>query len=573
MSDLQIHTPTKVIKPEDFTADDLRHLGKDSFPMWTLTSGVKVDGNEFDFNLHRYLLPIYSCTDKVIVWQKAAQLGATVYMFLRLVWWLQNHQGRKAALYLPTKELAENMSKDRLTPLMRSVDTLKSYLDEEDKLTLKKIGESSLYLMHLEGKSAKDSIPLDFIAFDEVRLVNPKDIDQARERISHSLHKYEVYMSTSGSPGTDINARYERGTQHVWRSACNCSEGTDLARTFPNCVVNDHKRGLYLRCPKCLYTIKNPQNGRYVPMNPSADYVSFNVSQLASRFITLKDIWSTYETTTNMEEFYNSKLGLPYVDEANRGVTMSDLEQCINTDLTWGKPTEGEHCAMGVDQGAGYNMVVIMSWKDGKRRLRHVEIIESNNPDYYKDGGPVSPFVRLEELMVEYNVRLCLVDAMPNTNEAIAFAHKFPRKVFLAWYIRHQKDSVIWMDKNKTQITIAKAGPAMKLRQKATLSRYVSLSNMLGFWQDGSTIMPNPDALVQMCRAEKTNQLHPESPARRLMEHLCLLIRRATVVDEETGETKYDWIYTSQDPHLAHATNYCVTALERMGRGFTFGFA
>lgn len=60
-------------KPEDMTLDDLRYMSKDSFPMWVLTSGIKMDGNMIDFDNHRYLLPIYADQSKEIVWRKAAQ--------------------------------------------------------------------------------------------------------------------------------------------------------------------------------------------------------------------------------------------------------------------------------------------------------------------------------------------------------------------------------------------------------------------------------------------------------------------------------------------------------------------
>src|SRR5689334_7496284 len=105
-----------IIKPEDITVETLRHMSSDSFIMWCLTSGAKVDHNEVEFDNHRYLIPLYSDNSTHIVWQKAAQLGATVYMLLRVLWWLENHPGRKAGLYFPTKEGVENLSKDRLTP-------------------------------------------------------------------------------------------------------------------------------------------------------------------------------------------------------------------------------------------------------------------------------------------------------------------------------------------------------------------------------------------------------------------------------------------------------------------------
>lgn len=583
---------TKRYKPEDVTADDLRYLGNDSFIMWALTSGAKVDNNDIDFDKHRYLIPIYMDDSKKIVWQKAAQMGATVYMLLRALWWLEKHPGRKAGLYFPTKDGVENLSKDRLTPLIDSAPSIKSITTEGDKLGLRRVGTSSFYLYHLGGVASKDSVPLDFISFDEVRLCEPKDIRQALYRISHSMghgYGYQTFMSTCGLPEIDINRYFNGGTQHVWMSKCGCEDGCDLARTFPACVITDdpYRPGeLYLRCPACCYEIKDPQNGRYVPMNPGADYNSYHVSQLVSKFRPLKDIWAEYLETVNMEEFYNAALGIPFIDAANRGVTPAMLKEAIDPELRWMKDeiaTKGRNAmprtAMGVDQGGAYNMVVIADINaDGtKKRIRHVEIIEMHNPDYYENNEQVSPFNRLYKLMDEFNVGICVVDMMPNYNEALKFAQSFPGRVFLARYQREGTEVVQWGDRGKTKETVRKAGPLLKFKYQCALGRFPSLSFALGEWREGNVSIPPLDGLRQMARSEEQdsrNQLLPEAPARRLFSHLPRLIKRWKEVGEAAeGKGRWEWIYAGGDPHLAHAWNYCNVALERLRRKplWTFG--
>lgn len=92
--------------PEDITVEDLNYLSKDSFALWCLTSGVKPDHNDFDFDSHRYLLPIYMDMGEEIVVRKAAQTGLSVWSMLRVLYWLETHQGRKAGYYVPTQDLA-----------------------------------------------------------------------------------------------------------------------------------------------------------------------------------------------------------------------------------------------------------------------------------------------------------------------------------------------------------------------------------------------------------------------------------------------------------------------------------
>lgn len=574
MTSAHIHVPNPLNKKkvEDISLNDLRHLSNDSFALWAVSSGAKIDGNFIDFDHHRYLLPLYMNEENGLVWRKAAQVGASAMLMLKLLHWAKTHQGRKIGLYLPNLSLAENMSRDRLDPLIHSCPDIAAMADPQDKLSLKKIGDSSIYIFHLGGVSSKDSVPLDFIAFDEVRLMRDQDVDQALERVSHSPYKEQMYLSTCGLPNTSIDRRYMFGKQYSWHSKCRCADGCNLALTFPDCVVEHPKHGHIYVCPKCRTWIKDPQNGRYVSYNPKGDYPSFHVSQMVSPYQTPKGIYEFYKRTTNMQEFYNAKLGLPYVDEDNRGVSMEEVEACIDPLLEWGKPGREGQCAMGIDQGAGYIYATIMDIRDNKKRIRHFEIVEADNPIYMENGKKVSPFNRAAELMREFNVKLCVVDGMPNPNDALQFAQQFPGRVFVQWYSNTQKDVIQWADKAKAKATIRKAGPLLKFKWHVTINRYSGLLFMLEDWRQGNIVMPDPDKLVQVVRSEETGIFQPESVARRNMKQYTRLVRQFDVTNESTGEGKYSWIHTGSD-HGAHACLYALVALERLRRQVVVTFA
>lgn len=908
-----IMTKRPKIKPEDVTIDDLAKLSDDSFALWTQTSGAKCDGNKIDFEEHRYLLPIYLCEDEEIVWRKAAQLGATVYMLMKILWWLEMNQGKSAGLYMPTRDLADITSQNRLSDIIDSCPSIKAmYQADRSKLSLRKIGASTFYVFHLGGQASKDSMPMNFMAFDEVRLCNSKDIDQALERMSHSKQKNRIYMSTAGLPGADIDMRYQDGTKHSWRSECgcfpltekiwvkhretsvvscksfgelaynwenylalsmnrkkvleyqpitafhdngikkvitstlrngqevtstpnhevfyrangsckhiieqeigkvpldnkyynsllcinnipehrtpqvaldndtlfalgafiaegswprdttidiaqkkdtlirknipewaksnnlnikvtdtvlrvslhtrpdlvklflecgkgcenkkipsslmgmtseqftyllqgyiegdgttkiksnvewsatttsftlvqqmqqlclklgtpvysyrnkqyedkkeswtfqynpnstfcstkvseqvatvsirsreeqtievpvcditvdknhnyvlasgllvhNCSDWVDLAATFPECVVEDKKRKeLYLRCPKCKWRIHDTQRGRYVAQDPTAAYTSFHVSQLASKYISLKEIWDSYTRTTNKEEFYNAKLGLPFVDEQNRGVTMEQLEACVNTDLKWGEKGKERSTAMGIDQGGGYLYITIADIdpsSKNKKRIRHLEIVERNNPSYYGASGPRSPWFRAYELMDEYNVQICLVDGMPNYDDALEFCKAHPKRAFISWYNPQGQEVVQWLDRPQHKQGSRKAGEKFKFKHSALLGRYLSLTMTLSGFRNGDWHIPNPDALVQVCTDEKSGLLRPHALGReKFFTQMHRYIKRFVERNPDTGEGKYEWVFSGED-HFVHSTNYANIALERLTRRAVFTFA
>jgi hypothetical protein len=229
---------------------------------------------------------------------------------------------------------------------------------------------------------------------------------------------------------------------------------------------------------------------------------------------------------------------------------------------------------MGVDQGAGYLMVTISDLKDGKKRIRHVEIIEQHNPAYRGPEGEIlSPFNRLGELMHEFNIGLAVVDAMPSINDALQFARQFPGRVFLAYYSKDAKEVVQWNDKKQYKDTIRKAGPLLKFKHTCQVGRFASLDYMFGELKSGAYVIPDPERLRQMAYDEKTNILVPVAPCQILFNHLTRLVKQWHETNEETGDGKWQWVYAGGDPHLAHSLNYCNVALERMKRQTLYTFA
>jgi hypothetical protein len=888
----------------------VQEMFKSSFALWSQFSGVEVDNRVFTFDDHRYLLPIYMCEEKDVVWIKSAQMGATIYEVLRLLWFCRYHTV-KVALYFPTADGVNKMSKDRLGPIIASNPQLnKALKSQEDSLGLKQIEnihgkKSSLYMLYLGGTASKDSVPLDVLGFDEVRLVKQDDIDQAIERVSHSTYKYKMFVSTAGmpncfaghvkllvrnkktkavtkirfdelvdqykkyqilsytnrdggnptwsnilaavcrgkrkmvkvtlwsgdeivctpdhrfvvgknnfggfkfqeigkvsvqslggdnkqgiycssllspgfvkkihkekpnhwseetcrvlglfvsngvllkeypgihfycdgeessyvkdwaksnnmyakttdtgvvlycsrksyyklftdcfsedtwekkipdeilnsSPGqlerflegffstdgygfglddplcqkfdnkelleqirfmchrvgistsvttnpsktchilrspwcgtltnfpylnkiavksieevgdelaydvqlvgdpwfmladsgavvhnSDIHKRFLHGTQLTWHVKCGgCLDGFVPSDCFPDCIVS-HNNEVYLRCPKCKTRVHDTQNGNYVAHNPGGSYPSFHVSQFISKFMTVKEIWDFYNQTTNKKEFWNAKMGRPYIDEENVPITVDILENCINPDVKWLLNEEKKtrkNCAMGVDQHGGNVYVTILKrGHDGKRQLAHLEVVEASNPRYWQDGKPVSPFRRLYELMREFDVGMCICDHMPNYNEAVEFAHAFPARVFLAFYGETQKDVITWMDKLRMKESIKRGSKVIKLKWQCTLNRYASIDLSLSCFGKREIDIPHPDALVQTIEKDGRFEVQPVCRS-KFFEHLKSIVRQKTIVDEKTGRFKMEWVYLGKDPHFVHSFNYAFFAYERLRR-------
>jgi hypothetical protein len=557
------------LDPSKISQEQIRALEQTSLALWVLNNRIEVDNRPFSFSDHRYLLPLYMDKSQEIVVMKAAQLGVTIWMLLYLLHWLIHNVG-KAALMFPTERALNELSKDRMSAIIRSNPDLQRAVHETDTLGFKKIGpKSSLYMRHMGGVASKDSVPLDVICFDEVRLVNQSDVDQVRERVSHSSYKKIIQASTAGMPDSDIAGQFMLGTQNYFHSRCLCVDGVVLSDVFPECIV-EHKGEVYYRCPRCKARIDDPQNGRYVPHNPGARVQSYHMHQMLSKYISPLEIWTAFNKTSNIKEFYNAKLGKPYIDEDSRPVIDDDLTSCENTDILW--KDKDNHCAMGVDQMGGYNYVVVAKrGPSGKKQIVHFEIIDSSNPIYVENGNKVTPFRRLYPLMKEYDVDLCIIDGQPNFNEALEFARAFPGRVFVAQYIEGSHDMVQWGDRSKYKVTVKKGSNQIKFKHTAILNRFQSLDFMFDEIKSRSFEWPNPKALIQQVKHPKTGKYEPMHIWLDFgYKHLKALVKQRVIQNDMTGQSRMEFQMLGCDPHTCHALNYANIALERMRQAPSF---
>jgi len=541
-----------------------------SFLDWVIKNDFLVDSRPFDWDAHRYLLPLYEDDSDEVVLLKAAQIGATIWLLLRLLWWVSQHT-LKAGLYFPTKQGVEKLSKDRLAKLIEQNKELRALLSDAGTLSLKQFGASSLYLQHIGGTASKDSTPLDVLAFDEVRLVESRDISQAEERVSHSPYQVKYFASTAGIPNADIHARFLRSDQRFFHTKCGCSDGVVLSEVFPDCIAVRSDGEVHYQCPRCGYRIRDPQNGRYVAHNPRSELTGFHIHQMLSRYISPRRIWQAFQETDNRQEFYNAKLGVPYIDPKNVGLTADELDACITDDLHWNEPTrqnglpDGRMC-MGVDQMAGFNYVVVLQQTGTRRRLVRLEVIEEDDP-----------FRRCHELMELDRIDVCVVDAMPNFNDAANFARAFPRKVFLAWWNSTAKHMVQWSDRKKEATPVKRATAMTKVGWWVLFNKYAAIEFALHQFQNRRITLPRPDGYLQMVR-DRRGSVELTNLYEHFRDHLTSVVRQRrerTVLNEEhkrlhTGEYSYEWAYTRGDPHFLDAATYAVFAAERLTKRMAF---
>jgi hypothetical protein len=162
---------------------------------------------------------------------------------------------------------------------------------------------------------------------------------------------------------------------------------------------------------------------------------------------------------------------------------------------------------MGVDQGKDLHVVIGKKHREKAGQLIHISA--------YRD------WEELDRLMRNFKIQRCVVDALPETRNARAFAERHRRKVYLNYYNEHQKGSYAWNEKEL--IVSCNRTESLDASHKEIIDRAI--------------VLPKECDIVH----EFADHLH--NVAKKLEE------------EEETGSKRYIYVKLGPD-HFRHAFNY-----------------
>lgn len=493
-----------------FSVDDSRK----PFHEWVI--GINLDGRPFTYDRHEYLMEPYKDDHPHQVEMKAAQLGLTTRAMLRSMY-SARYRGFKGILYLfPSKSDVTDFSKGRIDPLIDdNPETIGRWIRNTDASNIKRIWNTFLYLRGMKSRVGLKSVPADFIVFDELDEAPQLAIDMAVERMAHSDFKEILKLSNPTLPDYGIDKAFQETDQRYWLLKCSkCGEYTCLEDTFPECLKTVDDR-VIRACQKCHAEL-NPSIGQWVAKRPAiTDKRGYHYSQLFSHFVEPGEILHQFRTTNNLADFYNLKIGNAYVEAENRLSVQEVLALCGNEGVA---SNDSGPCYMGVDQGKDLHVVIGKKHPQMAGRLVHIAV--------YKDWD------ELDRLMVNFNVSRCVVDGLPETRNARAFAKRFSGRIYLNYYNEHQKGHYAWNEKELT----------------------VSCNRTESLDASHREILDQSIALPMECEITREFAQHLHNVAKKLQEN------------EETGSKRYVYIKLGPD-HFRHAFNYEAIARHR-GAGF-----
>jgi hypothetical protein len=483
---------------------DLESEGK-PLGQWARELPVILDGRPFTFDRHEYLIEPYRDSHPNQTFMKAAQLGLTSLAMLRAIY-SARYRRLKGILYLfPSRSDVIDFSKGRVTPLIEDNPvSIGQWIRDTDAAGIKQVWNAFIYFRGMRSRSGLKSVPIDFLIMDELDEAPQNAVDMAMERMAHSEFKEVLKLSNPSLPDYGIDKAFQETDQRYWLLKCpRCNQYTCLEDTFPACLVETDDR-VIRACQKCGAEL-NPSVGEWVAKKPRiTDKRGYHYSQLFSHFVDPADILHQFRTTSNLADFYNLKIGVPYVEAEHRLSVQEVLALCGSDGIVSSDPGP---CYMGVDQGKDLNVVIGKTKPNHAAKIIHLGI--------YRD------WEELDRLMKNFRVSRCVVDALPETRNARAFADRFKGKVYLSYYNEHQKGAYSW---NQRELIVQS-------------NRTESLD------ASHREVMEEILMLPKQCEIVEIFAEHLHNVAKKLEE------------DEETGSKRYVYVKLGPD-HFRHAFNY-----------------
>lgn len=486
---------------------------------------------------------ILNAKEQMISVQKAAQMGFSITGLVKALFTVAE-QRKDVLVVLPNAGIASDFSKARLDAIVNQSPLLANLFLNADSVQLKTTRDYvNMYIRGSISESGLVSVPVGFSIIDEFDRCKPSTMALVMERMSAYEEKQLFALSTPTMPSEGISKLYEQGTKERFVFKCpHCGQHThliwpDCMEIRGDCATSDDRFHSYIKCKECNHELKHEakyewlKTAKWEKSNNVSGHRSFYINQLYSPALKPHELVEAYfkgeVNEVSKIEFFNQKLGLPYLMEGAR-ITTDLLDSAMKghsmKDPTPNRP--GRMVCMGVDQGTYLDVVIsdfVYTANPGNEpHLNSVERV------LFAGRFAGSDWRVLGQLMEQWQVQHCCIDFQPETNMAKAFARAYEGYVTLVQYRRGTvgNEIKISMDENRVPT--------------ATVDRTNFMDMALGRFHKSRIELPKdtPDVFRE----------HLKAPAR-------------TYELDDMGNPRAVYVTPDDKPdHLAHGLTYCEIA-------------
>jgi DNA-directed RNA polymerase subunit RPC12/RpoP len=504
---------------------DEKQKEKSSILYWIRKNKIKGEsGDRIEFADHRFMLDIYSDRSPFQAIRKGSQIGASTMEILRAIhgarFW-----GINQIYTLPTVDDVAEFVKSKVNRIMQVNPCIREGVSvkDTDSVEQKQIGKSFLFFKGTYTEKEAIMLTSDRNIHDELDKSKPEVIRDYMSRMGFSKIRSQHYFSTPTIPDAGIDKLFAQSDQKFWRFNC------------PYCGFRQHmdweknlnrELKIYV-CQKCRKEITSRMAcdaGNWEARFPGQEISGYWINQMMCPWRTAKDLLAEEANAEDQQYFYNFVLGLPYIS-ADQKVSAG----LFLRNVTDAKADAGDWNVMGADTG-DENHVVLGNEK-GVFWIGKI-----------KDKPNKTRWDYIAELIQFYDVRVCVIDAMPWTEEALRLARKFPYRVYVNFYKEDPKmlEVVRWNDEKET------GDKPFEDEIKVLTSRNRIIDDTISSLRRGEIkfAMSSGDATFKM-----------------LIEHAQTMYART--VTNQYGQEKREWESTTGNDHLWHALVYWHIALNK----------
>jgi len=406
------------------------------------------------FDHHPWAIDMHDCNSEMMVGQKAAQMAYTETA-LNKTFFAIDVKGLSVMYVLPaSKPDASDFSTSRFDPALELSTHLADMFSNVKNVGHKRAGSANLFIRGSRSRSQLKSVPVAKIIFDEVDEMVQENIPLAFERASGQSEDdiQNFLLSTPTIDKYGINAYFCDSSQdHYFFKCPRCGRLTELTE---ECLIitadsisdvaikNSHIickecKGILPHEEKSLFLIDKSRGGtaQWVAQKDNQMARGFQINQLYSMVMPpYKIAISKIKAETNPadeQEFHNSKMGVTHT-VAGAKIADVDIENCIGTHKKVSSYTHNSLTTMGVDVGKWLH-VEIDEWYLDTHAIPSVDISLMAKSKLLLETK-VKNFEELDELMIQFGIKYCVIDANPERRKAFEFAQRFWGRVSMCIY-------------------------------------------------------------------------------------------------------------------------------------------
>lgn len=493
------------------------------------------------FKYHPWLKGMHDSEAMLNVGQKAAQMGYTETV-LNVSFYNIDVKGVDCLYVLPAKTPdASDFSASRFDPALELSPHLSRIFSDVKNIGHKRAGSTNLYIRGSKSRSGLKSVPVGLLVLDELDEMAQENIPLALERTSGQMEKNIWMISTATIDNYGISRYFNESSQNHFFFKCpSCSRMTELV--FPDSIVitgesiedSEKLKNSHLICKECKNTIHHETKHEWLAKSEwvegfsNPDSAGWHINQMYSSTIKPYDFALSYiKSLTNKadeQEFWNSKCGLPHAVEGSR-VTDDQINECRGDYLRNNSIAQSPVITMGVDVG-GWLHYYIDEWFLPQFPTPGIDL-NTQSKCRTLTYGKVRDFEQLDNLMMNWGITFCVIDAQPERRKSIEFANRFYGRVRVCWYPNGIAGKTLHLNDEE---------------QSVSVDRTSWLDISLGRFRRGKPWFSIPQDIDQEYRT-----------------HMKALVR---VYEKDQNDNPVGrYVKGADDDHYAHARNYSEIAL------------